>query len=107
MNAAETDWLLERTILQEGPVHAPPKPVKLKPEAAAGVIVTVVPAGKLAVHAAGQLMPAGVLLTVPVPDTVTVSCTCVEVDSPEPPPQAVNSKARNKGNSDKGRKDTG
>ena len=88
------------------PVHAPPKPAKLKPDAAVGVIVTAVPGVKLAVQADGQLMPAGLLLTVPVPDTATVSCTCGDVDRPEPPPQAVNSKAKHQENSNKGRKDT-
>ena len=107
MNVAETDWLLESTILHDEPVHAPPKPAKLNPDAGLGIIVTVVPGAKLAVQVDGQLMPDGLLLTVPVPDTATVSCTCVEVDGPEPPPQAVNSKARNKDNSNKGRRYTG
>lgn len=106
MKVAETDWLVESTSLHDEPVHAPPKPAKLKPDAAVGVMVTVVPGGKLAVQAAGQSMPAGLLLTVPVPVTATVSCTCGEVDGPEPPPQAVNSKARNKANNNKGRGDT-
>jgi hypothetical protein len=107
VNVAETDWLLESTSLHDGPVHAPPKPAKLKPDAGVGVIVIAVPGVKLAVQADGQLMPAGLLFTVPVPDTATVSCTGGEVDRPEPPPQAVNSKARHKENSNKGRKDTG
>lgn len=106
MNAAETDWLLESTSLQEEPLHAPLKPAKLNPDAAAGVMVTAVPEGKLAVQAVGQVMPAGLLLTVPLPVTTTVSCTCGEGDGPEPPPQAVNSNARHKGNSNQGREDT-
>jgi hypothetical protein len=99
---AETDWLLESTSLHDEPVHAPPKPAKLKPDAGIGVIVTVVPGGKLAVQADGQLMPAGLLVTVPVPDTARVSCTCEDVDRLEPP-QAVSTKPRNKENSNKGR----
>ena len=107
VNVAETDRLLESTSLHDEPVHAPPKPAKLKPDAGVGVMVTVVPGAKLAVQVDGQLMPVGLLLKVPVPVTATVSCTCGEVDRPEPPPQAVNSKARNKENSNKGRRDTG
>ena len=34
---------------------------------------TFVPEAKLAVHVPGQLIPAGLLVTVPVPDAVTVS----------------------------------
>ncbi len=106
MKVAETDWLLESTRLHDEPVYAPPKPAKLKPDAAVGVIVTVVPGGKLAVQAAGQSIPAGLLLTVPVPVIATTSCTCGEVDGPEPPPQALSSKARNKENNNTGRGDT-
>jgi|SRR5690242_1384315 hypothetical protein len=107
VNVAETVWLLESTILQDEPVHAPAKPAKLKPDAGAGVMVTVVPGAKLAVQVDGQLIPDGLLVIVPVPDTATVSCTGVEVDGPEPPPQATNSNARHKENSNKGRRDTG
>jgi hypothetical protein len=35
--------------------------------------VTAVPAGKLAVHTPGQLMPAGILVTAPVPAPVTAT----------------------------------
>jgi hypothetical protein len=35
--------------------------------------VTEVPDAKLAVHVVGQLIPAGVLVTVPVPATATVN----------------------------------
>jgi hypothetical protein len=106
VKAAETDWLLESTSLHEEPLQAPPKPAKVKPDAATDVMVTAVPEGKLAVQAVGQVMPAGLLLTVPLPVTTTASCTCGEVDWPEPPPQAVNSKARHKGDSNKRREDT-
>jgi len=53
VNVAETAWLLESTILQDEPVHAPPKPAKLKPDAGVGIMVTVVPGAKLAVQVDG------------------------------------------------------
>ena len=59
--------------MHDEPVHAPPKPEKLKPAAGVGVIVRVVPGAKLAIQVDGQLIPVGLLLTVPVPDTATVS----------------------------------
>ena len=55
------------------PLHAPPYPENWKPEPAVAVRVTEVPDGKLAVHVVGQLIPAGLLVTVPVPVTATVS----------------------------------
>jgi hypothetical protein len=36
--------------------------------------VTVVPLSKLALHVEGQLIPAGLLVTVPWPETLTVTC---------------------------------
>src|SRR5580693_3231343 len=53
--------------VQPPPVHA----VKAEVLAAFGVRVTFVPALKVAVHVVGQLIPAGLLLTVPEPATVT------------------------------------
>ena len=53
--------------VQPPPVHA----MKAKLLAAFGVRVTFVPAGKVAEHVVGQLIPAGLLLTVPEPATVT------------------------------------
>lgn len=55
------------------PLHAPVKPEKLKPEAGVAVRLTLLPPGKGAVHVPVQLIPAGVLVTVPFPETVTVS----------------------------------
>jgi hypothetical protein len=71
---AETAWFAESTSRQEVPVQAPPNPVKLKPEAACAASVTAVPEGKLAVQLPGQLIPAGLLLTVPFPLMETASC---------------------------------
>src|SRR5947209_10671567 len=49
------------------PVHAPVHPVKVEPVVAEGVNVTCVPLLKLALHVVPQLIPAGLLVTVPVP----------------------------------------
>jgi hypothetical protein len=48
----------------------------VEPEAAVAVSVTEVPEGKLAEQVVGQLIPAGLLATVPLPVTDTVSCAC-------------------------------
>jgi hypothetical protein len=57
------------------PLHAPPQPANADPVAAAAVSVTVVPLLKLALHPVPQEIPAGLLVTVPVPfpASVTVS----------------------------------
>lgn len=57
------------------PEQAPVHPVNVEPVPAAAVKVTTVPLLKLALQVPGQLMPAGLLLTVPlpVPASVTVS----------------------------------
>jgi hypothetical protein len=92
VNVAETDWLPESRIVHTEPLHAPPKPAKLNPEAAVAVNVTDVPEAKLALQVEGQLTPAGLLITVPVPVTETVNCACCRGGGGvmEPPPQAVN-----------------
>src|SRR5205807_583515 len=55
------------------PEQAPLQPAKVPPAAAVGVKVTVVPLAKFALQAPGQLIPAGLLVTVPfaLPATVT------------------------------------
>jgi hypothetical protein len=68
--------LPESTSVQAEPLHAPPNPPKLKPEPAVAVNVTDVPEAKLAVQVEGQLIPAGLLTTVPLPVTETVNCAC-------------------------------
>lgn len=57
------------------PLHAPDQPAKVELAAGVSVSVTCVPRLKLAVHVEGQLIPAGVLdtLPAPVPARVTVS----------------------------------
>ena len=49
------------------PVHGPDHPAKVVPASGADVNTTAVPLGKLAVQLCGQLIPAGVLVTVPAP----------------------------------------
>jgi hypothetical protein len=66
-------WPLERATWQLAPLQAPLKPEKVKPAAGAALRVTVVPGVKLAAQVVGQLMPAGVLATVPLPETVTIN----------------------------------
>ena len=73
---AETEALLFKVTMQAPvPLHAPPHPAKLEPEPGVGVNVTWVPTGKFAPQVLPQLIPAGVLVTtpVPVPESVTVS----------------------------------
>jgi hypothetical protein len=85
--------LPESISLHTEPLHAPAKPPKLKPEPAVAVNVTDVPEAKLAVQAEGQLIPAGLLTTLPLPVTETVNCACCCGGGgglTEPPPQALN-----------------
>jgi hypothetical protein len=53
--------------------QAPLHPAKVDPELGVAVRVNEVPLLKFAVHALGQLMPAGTLVTVPVPVPATVT----------------------------------
>jgi len=57
--------------LQAVPLHAPLQPLKLQPEAGMAARLTCVPAAKLALQVAPQLMPAGMLVTVPLPLSLT------------------------------------
>ena len=60
------------TLQPPVPLHAPPQPENAAPEPGVSLSVTVVPAGKLALQEPEeQLMPAGLLATVPVPVTLT------------------------------------
>jgi hypothetical protein len=91
-NVAETDWSPESVIWHEEPLHAPPYPENWNPEPAVAVSVTEVPDVKLAVQVVGQLIPAGLLVTVPVPVSATASWKFLGGGGgvlPEVPPQAV------------------
>ena len=54
----------------EIPLHAPLQPLKVEPLAGFAVSVTVLFVAKLAEQVLPQLMPAGLLVTVPEPDLV-------------------------------------
>jgi hypothetical protein len=74
VNAADT--LSAALIVTEQPpvpVQAPLQPIKLMPEAGVSVSVTDMPLLKLALHVDGQLMPAGLLVTDPLPVKLTAS----------------------------------
>src|ERR1700686_3723942 len=65
---AETDVLLFKVTTQAPmPLQAPPHPAKFEPPLGVCVNVTCVPVGKFAAQTVPQLIPAGVLVTVPVP----------------------------------------
>jgi len=92
--------------VQVVPLHAPPNTATLKPEAAVAVRVTVAPELNFAVQVPGQLMPAGLLVTVPLPVTVTVNWACWGGGGGGgggggvllfvPPPQAISASGKHK-----------
>lgn len=67
------------TVQAEMPLQAPDHPAKKAPLAGTGVSFTLVPEAKEALHVGLQVMPAGVLVTVPVevPASVTLSWNVV------------------------------
>jgi len=68
LNAAPKEVLPVSVIAQElWPVQAPDQPAKVELVAALAVSVTWVPEGNVALHVDPQLMPAGLLVMVPVP----------------------------------------
>jgi hypothetical protein len=69
LKVASTFALASRVIEQGSfPLHDPPQVVKVDPLVGVGVNVIDVPAAKVAVQVVPQLIPAGELVTVPVPD---------------------------------------
>jgi len=73
---AVTDVFADNVTLQLAvPLHAPDHPANVEPEFGAALSDTAVPLTKLALHVDPQLMPAGLLVTVPapVPEFVTVT----------------------------------
>lgn len=67
--AAPTVTTQVRVVAQLGILQ----PLKIEVEAALAPSVTCVPMAKLALHVPGQLIPGGVLVTVPVPVPVTAT----------------------------------
>jgi hypothetical protein len=56
------------------PEHPPPdQPLNIEPDAGAAVSVTELPAAKVAEHVAPQLIPAGLEVTVPLPEPAVVT----------------------------------
>lgn len=72
--SAYTDCGSFKMIVQAPvPEHAPDQPLKVDPLGATAVSVTDVPLFKVAEHCVGQLIPTGLLVTVPVPVPVSVT----------------------------------
>jgi hypothetical protein len=61
------------------PLHAPDQPVNIEPEAGVAVKVTLLLVVNWLMQVAPQLMPAGVLVIVPVPTFITVK-VCVRIE---------------------------
>lgn len=81
---AITDWsAFMVTVHVAVPVHAPPHPTKLDPEAAAAVRIIAVPLSKPAVQVLPQLMPDGVLVTVPLPLPAVITVNTKGGNGPE------------------------
>ena len=75
LKVAVTVWLEFKVTAQVPVPEQPPplQPVKVEPAVAAAVSVTLVPGERVSTQAPGQLMPAGLLVTVPLPVPVTVT----------------------------------
>jgi phage tail protein X len=71
--AATAVAALTATLQVPVPEHAPLHPANIELAAAEAVSVICVPCTKPAEHVVGQLMPVGLLVTLPDPETVTVS----------------------------------
>lgn len=68
LNVAVADAVADAIMLHVPvPLQAPDQPANVDPEFGVAVSVTAVPAAKLALQVCPQLMPEGVLVTVPAP----------------------------------------
>ena len=76
LNVAVTDWPVPPAVSAHAPVplHAPLHPANVEPEAGAALKLTEAPLLKFALHIVPQLIPGGLLVTVPdpLPARVTV-----------------------------------
>jgi hypothetical protein len=70
-------FAFKSTLQVPVPEHAPDQPLNVAPALGVAVSTTLVPELNDALHVAPQLIPAGLLVTVPfpLPDSFTVSCT--------------------------------
>jgi hypothetical protein len=59
------------------PEHAPPQPTNTIPGAGVSVSVTAAPFANVAEQVDPQLIPAGLLVTVPLPESITVTVSAV------------------------------
>jgi hypothetical protein len=76
LNVAVTDALADAIMLHVPvPLQAPDQPANVEPAFGVAVSVIEVPAAKLALQVCPQLMPAGVLLTVPPPVPAAATLT--------------------------------
>jgi hypothetical protein len=76
LKSAVTEVELVNVMLQEEvPEQAPDQPEKAVVGVGVSLRVILVFSGKLAEHVVGQLIPAGVLVTVPLPEAETVNVT--------------------------------
>jgi hypothetical protein len=74
VNVADTDCAeFIVTVHPPVPLQAPPQPLKIQPFAGVAVKLTDVPLVKPALHVDGQLIPEGLLDTVPLPVTLAVN----------------------------------
>jgi hypothetical protein len=74
LKVAVTEAFVVKVNVQvEVPVHAPDQPPKVDPADGVAVNVTAVPLVKDALQVAGQVIPAGLLVTVPAPVPVSVT----------------------------------
>jgi hypothetical protein len=90
LKVAVTEAVVEAIKLQVPvPLHAPDQPANVDPALGAAVSVTEVPAAKLALQVEPQVMPAGLLVTVPEPVPAAVTLTVpgggvLPFDDPQP-----------------------